>query len=146
MLRLANEKGFELGFFNHEIHLETRTQLDSYDLKLDCYEMSLENLMKRLKGIFSLVCFIFCALCYLDRIIKMILTVTQVSSGLNIKNQRIAAEMNEHMLKLTEDTVDDSSTVRVVTLVTLVYLPSSYVGVSGSQARANYGYSIYSIC
>jgi len=49
--------------------------------------------------------------------------------GLDIKNQEIASETNTHILHLTEDTVDDSSTVRVITLVTLVYLPSSFVAV-----------------
>jgi hypothetical protein len=34
------------------------------------------------------------------------------------------------MLLLTRDTVDDSATVRVVTLVTLIYLPASFVSVS----------------
>ena len=33
------------------------------------------------------------------------------------------------MLLLTKDTVDDSATVRVVTLVTLIYLPASFVSV-----------------
>lgn len=31
---------------------------------------------------------------------------------------------------LTRDTVDDSATVRLVTIVTLVYLPASFVAVS----------------
>ncbi|RHZ45216.1 uncharacterized protein CDV56_102871 [Aspergillus thermomutatus] len=35
--------------------------------------------------------------------------------------------INDKMLKLTSDTVDDSATVRVVTLVTLIYLPASFV-------------------
>jgi hypothetical protein len=34
------------------------------------------------------------------------------------------------MLLLTRDTVDDSATVRVVTLVTMLYLPASFVSVS----------------
>jgi hypothetical protein len=34
------------------------------------------------------------------------------------------------MLGLTRDTVEDSATVRVVTIVTLVYLPASFVSVS----------------
>ena len=36
------------------------------------------------------------------------------------------------MLLLTRDTVDDSATVRVVTLVTLIYLPASFVSVRSS--------------
>jgi len=55
ILKLANKKGFELGHFNHEVHSQTQTELESYDLKLDSYQVSLENLLKRSKGIFSLV-------------------------------------------------------------------------------------------
>lgn len=39
-------------------------------------------------------------------------------------------EMNEVMLRISKDTVLDNSAVRVVTLVTLIYLPSSFVAVS----------------
>ena len=38
-------------------------------------------------------------------------------------------DINDKMLRLTNDTVDDSATVRVVTLVTLIYLPASFVAV-----------------
>ena len=41
------------------------------------------------------------------------------------------------MLLLTRDTVDDSATVRVVTLVTLIYLPASFVSVRISGLRLN---------
>jgi hypothetical protein len=37
------------------------------------------------------------------------------------------------MLSLTKDTVDDSATVRVVTVVTLIFLPASFVAVSSSS-------------
>ena len=36
------------------------------------------------------------------------------------------------MLNLTKETVDDSATVRVVTFVTLIYLPASFVSVGAS--------------
>jgi hypothetical protein len=48
---------------------------------------------------------------------------------LNLKNQAVAADINSHLLHLTRDNVDDSATVRVVTLVTLIYLPASFVAV-----------------
>lgn len=37
------------------------------------------------------------------------------------------------MLNLTKDTVDDSATVRVVTVVSLIFLPASFVAVSSSS-------------
>jgi hypothetical protein len=56
---------------------------------------------------------------------------------LNVKNQeiavehqKIAAESNNALVKLTHDTVDDSSTVKTITLITLFYLPASFISVS----------------
>jgi len=46
---------------------------------------------------------------------------------LTLKNQATAVDINHNMLLLTRDTVDDSATVRVVTLVTMLYLPASFV-------------------
>lgn len=54
----------------------------------------------------------------------------QLSVALNLKNQATSVDINNNMLSLTRDTVDDSATVRVVTLVTLIYLPASFVAVS----------------
>jgi hypothetical protein len=53
----------------------------------------------------------------------------QLSDTLAFKNQLVAQSQNNYMLKLTMSTVDDSSTIRVVTLVTLVYLPFSFMAV-----------------
>jgi len=39
------------------------------------------------------------------------------------------------MLQLAKDTVDDSVTVRVVTLVTLIYLPASFVAVGAKSEK-----------
>jgi len=50
-----------------------------------------------------------------------------VADGLNLRNQATAAGINHHLLTLTKDTVDDSATVRVMTLVTLIYLPASFI-------------------
>jgi hypothetical protein len=66
----------------------------------------------------------------------LIHAVLQVSDGLNLRNQATAAEINHHLLTLTKDTVDDSATVRVVTLVTLIYLPASFIAVRSLAIRA----------
>jgi len=42
-------------------------------------------------------------------------------------NQKIAADSNKSLVKLTRDTVDDSSTVKTITMITLVYLPASFI-------------------
>jgi hypothetical protein len=41
----------------------------------------------------------------------------------------MVVNINQSILHLTESTVDDSVTVRVITIVTLVYLPASFVTV-----------------
>jgi len=53
-----------------------------------------------------------------------------LSVALTLKTQATSVDINHNMLLLTHDTVDDSATVRVVTLVTLLYLPASFVSVS----------------
>jgi hypothetical protein len=55
--------------------------------------------------------------------------MVQLADGLNLQNQDISVEINNHLLTLTKDTVDDSATVRTITLVTLTYLPASFMTV-----------------
>jgi len=42
------------------------------------------------------------------------------------------AKVTKELKNLTQDTVDDSVTVQVITLVSAIYLPGSFVGVSCS--------------
>jgi|HubBroStandDraft_4_1064222.scaffolds.fasta_scaffold360558_2 hypothetical protein len=65
----------------------------------------------------------------------------QLADTLNVKNQeiaaehqKIAAESNKALVALTLDTVDDSSTVKTITFVTLFYLPASFISVSPGVA------------
>lgn len=53
----------------------------------------------------------------------------QLGVALSLRIQATALGINNNMLSLTQDAVDDSATVRVVTVVTLVYLPASFVAV-----------------
>ncbi|PYH43991.1 uncharacterized protein BP01DRAFT_299882 [Aspergillus saccharolyticus JOP 1030-1] len=46
---------------------------------------------------------------------------------LNLNYQDVAAQVNSQMLKLGTESFDDSSTVKSMTLVTLIYLPASFV-------------------
>ena len=59
-----------------------------------------------------------------------ILTYAQLAAGLNLQNQKKGLGFSNMMVGLTKDTVEDSATVRVVTIVTLIYLPASFVSVS----------------
>ncbi|KAE8383107.1 hypothetical protein BDV26DRAFT_304010 [Aspergillus bertholletiae] len=47
--------------------------------------------------------------------------------ALSLKGQTVANQINDKMLQLTTEAFDDNATVRVVTIVTLIYLPASFV-------------------
>jgi hypothetical protein len=67
--------------------------------------------------------------------------------ALNLKSQSTAVKINRNIWSLTKDTVDDSATVRLVTIVTLIYLPASFVAVclytlwSSGSALTDWGQS-----
>ena len=54
----------------------------------------------------------------------------QLANEIDIKNQEDSARVNQHLADLTRETVDDSANVRVITIVTLFYVPASFIGVS----------------
>ncbi|CAF9911789.1 MAG: hypothetical protein HETSPECPRED_000445 [Heterodermia speciosa] len=47
--------------------------------------------------------------------------------ALDLQNQETAAKINDHISELTEETTDHSATVTWITLLTLFYLPGSFV-------------------
>ena len=53
-----------------------------------------------------------------------------MTAALDLKGQATAQVISDNMLNLTKETVDDSTSVRIVTFVTLIYLPASFVAVS----------------
>ena len=56
-----------------------------------------------------------------------------LSDTLNLKHQQIAQSIGENTLALTNAAVKDSATIRVITVVTLLYLPATFVAVSSSK-------------
>ena len=66
----------------------------------------------------------------IDKIRK---TAQLVSDTLNMKHQQIAQDTNENTLALTNAAVKDSATIRVITVVTILYLPTTFVAVSISS-------------
>ena len=64
-------------------------------------------------------------------------TIQLLSDTLNLKHQKIAQTISENTLALNDAAVKDSGTIRVITVVTLLYLPATFVAVkffSGSIA------------
>jgi hypothetical protein len=46
--------------------------------------------------------------------------------------------LNDKLLKLTDESLDGNATIRIVTLVTLIYLPASFVSVSARTYQRNH--------
>lgn len=46
------------------------------------------------------------------------------------KNQNLTREQNAYVLELTKSAADDSAAIRVITVITLIYLSSTFVAVS----------------
>ncbi|KAL5363349.1 hypothetical protein BJX96DRAFT_177989 [Aspergillus floccosus] len=53
--------------------------------------------------------------------------LTLENQALALESQSVTIDINNKMLKLTTQSFDENITVRVVTLVTLIYLPASFV-------------------
>jgi hypothetical protein len=54
----------------------------------------------------------------------------QTSDTLDLKNQDIFVQQNDQLFKLARASANDSLSIRVITIVTLIYLPFSFVAVS----------------
>jgi Mg2+ and Co2+ transporter CorA len=50
-----------------------------------------------------------------------------LSNTIDTKNQEDSANLNQHLYKMTRFSVDDSASVKLITIVTLFYLPASFV-------------------
>ena len=53
-----------------------------------------------------------------------------MTDGTDQKAQLVTSGMSHSVLQLTQKSVDDNVTVRVITVITLIYLPTQFVAVS----------------
>ena len=114
-----------------------------------CYRRQIRGLLessrsleRRIKGILSMVRLVtigFYVITHHSSLLRLcsgpqnsLLTSgsSQLSAALNLRQQATGIEISEGVLKLTTETVNDSATVRVITFVTLLYLPASFIAVS----------------
>ncbi|KAI9927065.1 hypothetical protein MW887_003447 [Aspergillus wentii] len=95
----------------HSKDLSTEAQFQKVSDELSYHKTTLEGHLKSVR--------------VLERKIQGISDLLAVS--LTLKNQAVTIEINNQMLRLTNDSIDDNATVKVVTLVTLIYLPASFV-------------------
>lgn len=54
----------------------------------------------------------------------------KLSAALNLRHQATGVDISGGVLKLTTEIVSDSTTVRVITFVTLLYMPATFIAVS----------------
>ncbi|KAE8147188.1 hypothetical protein BDV25DRAFT_143006 [Aspergillus avenaceus] len=104
MIEEANALFHTRGFATDIEFQKVANEITYYKTNLEGYLESVKVLEGKVKGISDLL-----------------------AVALNLKNQAVANEINNRMLKLTNESFDDNATVRVVTLVTLIYLPASFV-------------------
>jgi len=54
----------------------------------------------------------------------------QISDTLNLRNQDISLHQSEDVFKLSKSSARDSVAIRIITFLTLIYLPFSFIAVS----------------
>jgi len=103
-LKKYNETLRSSGCCKEALYVEIADELESYDVQLNGHLASVTLLEKRVQEILNLL-----------------------GVALNLKSQATAVKINHNIWSLTKDSVDDNATVRLVTIVTLLYLPASFV-------------------
>ncbi|KAF2490695.1 hypothetical protein BU16DRAFT_565631 [Lophium mytilinum] len=92
--------------------------LDHIGVRVRGYQSSTESIGIRLKGLIKLVA---------DTLSLRNQSSAAASQKIALDHQRIATDISDRVLVLTQDSVDDNSVIRLVTLVGMFYLPSSFV-------------------
>lgn len=68
---------------------------------------------------------------------KVQATAQLLADTLNLKHQQTAQRVSENTLALNDAAVKDSATIRVITVVTLVYLPANFIAVSSFPSETS---------
>lgn len=104
------------------------SQLDNHEAKLQALEHNVQFLLSRTASVIQMVSTelqtpdqIFCSL-------TKGLQPRKASDTISLKSQNTTEDMSNHMLS-------DSAAIRVITVMTLFYLPSSFVSVSYDSTR-----------
>lgn len=108
------------------------SQLDNHEAKLQALEQNVQFLLSRTASVIQMVSIelqipdeVFCPLTKSRQPWK-------ASDTISLKSQNTTEDMSNHMLS-------DSAAIRVITVMTLFYLPSSFVSVSCDPTRWNMG-------
>ena len=107
MLRAFNDTFQAEGSISNHDHCATHEVLQNYATMAAAYSQNATFLHDKIHG-----------------------TAQLLSDTLNLKHQKIAQSVSENTLAFTNAAVKDSATIRVITIVTLLYLPATFVAVS----------------
>jgi hypothetical protein len=113
-------------YHNEELCVAFTNNLRQFGSKYQGHTTSAKTLASRVRGLIKLVSFLMNSL---ELLVMLIYLGIAFCDSEPQKPSNISGYQAQYAL-LTKDTVDDSATVRVVTLVTLIYLPASFISVS----------------
>lgn len=91
----------------NETHTEIKELLQNYATMVAAYNSNAVYLLDKIRG-----------------------TAQLLADTLNLKHQQTAQHVSSNRLALNNAAVKDSATIRVITVVTLVYLPANFIAVS----------------
>jgi hypothetical protein len=113
-----------------ECNLNPEVQaLASLAQKCHSYKDSVEVMQNRVGKLIDLVS---------SNVVPNVHTLTgsdQLADGLKEKSQGLTASISNSLLDLTRRSVSDNATVRIVTIITLIYLPTQFVAVSNFEVN-----------
>ena len=107
-------------------------RLENLTARLDAYEQSAEFVLGKVRSTMQLVSNKTSHFSGFRKDLKenSMFTKIKISDTINLKSQHTTETMSSVMLELSKSSTEDSTAMRVITLVTLVYLPSSFLTVS----------------
>ncbi|KAI9370377.1 hypothetical protein BJX61DRAFT_544665 [Aspergillus egyptiacus] len=116
---------------DHPIYMETADTLAFYLRRVEGHLQSLQALDNNLQSTLNLVCLPFSFLSS-SHSFSLLFAIAadwmgKLEVAVDLGNRTTAGEINKKMLKLTTHSVDDSAAVRVITFLTMLYLPPSFV-------------------
>lgn len=113
-LSSLNDTLLEHQIINRLSHLQIRCTLGNMTRQIAGYTSNVHHLLRKITSMAQLVS---------D-------TLALRDQQISLRNQQIAQEQNAQLTEMTLLTVQDSATVRVIGVATLIFLPTTFVAVS----------------
>jgi hypothetical protein len=112
-----NDTLLERNHINRSSHQQMKCVLGNMNRQIVGYADNVHHLLRKIASMAQLVS---------D-------TLALRDQQISLRNQQIAQEQNRQLTEMTRLTVQDSATVRIIGVATLVFLPTTFVAVSSSS-------------